>query len=61
MTHDPKLRPCDHDDESLVRDLRAAVQTLEEINSELRAAQGPKRSALAGVVKRLRRRVLGSR
>ncbi len=61
MTNDPKPRQRDHDDESLVKDLQSALRTLDEMESELEAVKGPKRSALAGVVKRLRRRILGKR
>lgn len=61
MADDPKLRPCDQDDETLVKDLRAVVETLEKMDCELKAAKSAKRSALAGVVKLLHRRLLGSR
>lgn len=61
MSDDRKRQQDDHDDDALVRDLRTAVRLLDITEAELKAVRNPKRSALAGVVKRLRRRILGGR
>lgn len=60
MSDNRKRDKDDYDDEALVRDLRAAVRLLNVTEAELNAVRNPKRSALAGVVKRLRRRILGT-
>lgn len=64
MSEDAKQeegRQSHQDDEAFVHDLRAAVRALDATEAELNAVRNPKRSALWGVVKRLRRRILGSR